>query len=111
MRRILLDNARKRLANKRGQGARHVSLDDGTIEISDQKAADLVDLDEALERFAEIDPQKSRLVELRYFGGLSIEETAEVLGVSVPTVNRGWRTAKAWLYKELSLSGSVSDGD
>jgi RNA polymerase sigma-70 factor (ECF subfamily) len=111
MRRILLDNARKRLANKRGQGVRHISLDDEGIEISDQKAAELVDLDEALERLAKIDPQKSRLVELRYFGGLSIEETAEVLGVSVPTVNRGWRTAKAWLYKELSNISSAGEGD
>jgi len=114
MRRILLDNARKRLANKRGQGARHISLDDKEIEISDQRAAELVDLDEALERLAAVDPEKGRLVELRYFGGLSIEEAAEVLGVSVATVNRGWRTAKAWLYKELSAAppdeGSDPDG-
>lgn len=102
MRRILLDNARRRLAGKRGEGAPHVSLDSGTIDVSDERAAELVDLDEALGRLEKADPQKGRIVELRYFGGLSIEETAAVLGTSVPTVNRGWRTAKAWLYKELS---------
>jgi len=102
MRRILLDNARKRLAGKRGQGARHISLDDKEIEVSDQRAAELVDLDEALERLSEVDEQKGRIVEMRYFGGLSIEEVAEVLDISVSTVNRGWRMAKAWLYKELA---------
>lgn len=102
MRRILLDHARRRLAGKRGEGAPHVSLDSGTIDVSDERAAELVDLDEALCRLEKADPQKGRIVELRYFGGLSIEETAAVLGTSVPTVNRGWRTAKAWLYKELS---------
>ncbi|MCO6511748.1 MAG: sigma-70 family RNA polymerase sigma factor [Aridibacter famidurans] len=102
MRRILLDNARRRLAGKRGQGARHVSIDSGEIDVSDERAAELVDLDEALDRLQEVDPDKARIVELRYFGGLSIEEAAEVLGVSVATVNRSWRTARAWLLSELS---------
>ena len=109
MRRILLDHARKRLAEKRGSGANAISMDDGVIEISDERATELVDLDDALNRLAEMDPQKGRLVELRYFGGLSIEETAEVLGVSVPTVNRGWRAAKAWLSKELAR-GAAGNG-
>lgn len=107
MRRILLDNARRRLAGKRGQGARHVSIDSGKIDISDERAAGLVDLDEALVRLQEVDPDKARIVELRYFGGLSIEEAAEVLGVSVATVNRGWRTARAWLHSELTHGGSA----
>lgn len=109
MRRILLDNARRRLAGKRGSGANAISLDDGVIEISDERATELVDLDDALNRLAAMDSQKGRLVELRFFGGLSIEETAEVLGVSVPTVNRGWRAAKAWLTKELAR-GASKDG-
>lgn len=102
MRRILVDNARQRLADKRGKGAEKLSIDEGLIDISDERAGNLVDLDDALKKLAEIDVQKSRLVELRYFGGLSIEETAEVLGVSVATVNRQWRTAKAWLYNEIT---------
>lgn len=104
MRRILVDNARQRLADKRGKGAEKVSIDEGLIDISDNRAGNLVDLDDALKKLAEIDPQKSQLVELRYFGGLSIEETAEVLGVSIATINRQWRTAKAWLYNEIKNS-------
>jgi RNA polymerase sigma-70 factor, ECF subfamily len=104
MRRILVDNARQRLADKRGKGAEKVSIDEGVIDVSDERAGNLVDLDDALKKLAEIDPQKSQLVELRYFGGLSIEETAEVLGVSVATINRQWRTAKAWLYNEVKSS-------
>ncbi len=102
MRRILVDNARKRFADKRGSGGAKISLDDKEIDVSDEKAAELIMLDEALKKLEELDPQRSRLVELRYFGGLSIEETAEVLGVGKATVNRSWRVAKAWLYKELS---------
>ena len=102
MRRILVDNARQRLADKRGAGAEKISIDDKEIDISDEKASNLVELDFALKKLAELDPSKSRLVELRYFGGLSLEETAEVLGVSRPTVIRQWRLAKAWLYKEIS---------
>jgi len=102
MRRILVDNARRRLADKRGSGAEKLSLDEGLIDVSDERASSLVDLDEALKKLAEIDPQKSRLVEIRYFGGLSLDETAEVLDVSRATVNRQWRTAKAWLYNEIT---------
>lgn len=101
MRRILVDNARQRLANKRGKGVEKVALDEGLVDVSDERAGNLVNLDEALSRLAEIDSQKSQIVELRYFGGLSIEETAEVLGVSVATINRQWRVAKAWLYNEI----------
>jgi RNA polymerase sigma-70 factor (ECF subfamily) len=102
MRRILVDNARQRLAGKRGKGAEKLSIEDNEIDISDEKASNLVELDLALKKLAELDPQKARLVELRYFGGLSLEETAEVLGVSRPTVIRQWRLAKAWLYKEIA---------
>lgn len=104
MRRILIDNARQRLADKRGAGVEKVAFEEGLIDVSDERAGSLIELDEALQKLAEIDGQKSQLVELRYFGGLSIEETAEVLGVSIATVNRQWRTAKAWLYKEISGS-------
>lgn len=101
MRRILLDHARKRLRQKRGGGAFRISLDDGSIDVSDERAQELVALDEALTRLASEDPEKAKLVELRYFGGLSIEETAEVMGIGTATVIRHWRTAKAWLYKEI----------
>lgn len=102
MRRILVDRARKRLRDKRGGNAVKLSLDDGAIDVSDERAAELVALDEALQRLAEQDPNKARLVELRYFGGLSIEETAGVLGISTATVIRQWRIVKTWLYKELA---------
>ncbi|MCW5961812.1 MAG: sigma-70 family RNA polymerase sigma factor [Pyrinomonadaceae bacterium] len=104
MRRILVDNARRRHAEKRGSGGIKISLDDKEIDVSDERAAELIMLDEALKKLEAIDPERSRLVELRYFGGLSIEETAEVLGVGTATVNRSWRVAKAWLYKELSAA-------
>ena len=102
MRRILIDHARKRVRDKRGGKAVKLSLDDGSIDVSDERAAELVALDEALQRLAVQDPQKAKLVELRYFGGLSIEETAEVLGVGTATVTRQWRIVKAWLYKEIA---------
>ena len=101
MRRILVDHARSHQTAKRGSGSLKVSLDEG-IDLSDERAADLIALDDALTRLAEIDPQKSRIVELRFFGGLSIEETAEVLGIGTATVIRQWRMAKAWLYGEVS---------
>ena len=101
MRRILVDHARGQRAEKRGGEIQKLSLDEN-IDVSGERAADLVALDEALERLAEFDPQKARVVELRFFGGLSVEETAEVLGVSAPTVKRQWRMAKAWLYGQVS---------
>ncbi|HMO80037.1 MAG TPA: sigma-70 family RNA polymerase sigma factor [Pyrinomonadaceae bacterium] len=102
MRRLLMDHARKHLANKRGGDAEVLPLEEEILVVSHDRSAELLALDDALERLSEIDPPKARVVELRYFGGLSIEETAEVLGVSVPTVNRHWKMAKAWLYSELA---------
>jgi RNA polymerase sigma factor (TIGR02999 family) len=101
IRRILVDHARRRHALKRGADAVKLSLDDA-IAASGQRDFDLVALDEALENLAKLDPQQSRVVELRFFAGLSIEETAEVLSISPATVKRDWTTAKAWLYRDLS---------
>ncbi len=100
MRRILVDYARKRRYDKRGGDARPVSLDEAMI-VSDARAAEVVALDDALKGLVEIDPRKSQIVELRFFGGLSIEETAEVLAVSPGTVMRDWTLAKAWLRREI----------
>jgi RNA polymerase sigma factor (TIGR02999 family) len=100
MRRILIDHARARQAAKRGRGLRKVSLDQAAG-LPEQTDSDLVALDEALQRLAALDPRAARVVELRFFGGLSVEETAEVLGVSPRTIKREWRTARAWLHREL----------
>ena len=100
MRSILVDHARSHAYAKRGGGATRVVLDEAMV-VSRDPSADVVELDEALKRLAEIDPQQSRIVELRFFGGLTIEETAEVLGLSPATIKREWHTAKAWLYREL----------
>jgi RNA polymerase sigma factor (TIGR02999 family) len=100
MRRILVDFARSRNYLKRGGNAVQVSLDQALV-VSIEQDADLVALDEALKALDAIDERKSRVVELRFFGGLSIEETAEVLGVSPETVMRDWRLAKVWLLREL----------
>jgi RNA polymerase sigma factor (TIGR02999 family) len=104
MRRILVDHARARHYQKRGAGARHVALDEA-LEVSDTRTAEVVALDEALESLATFDERKSRLVELRFFGGLSIEETAEVLQVSPGTVMRDWTLAKSWLQREINKRG------
>jgi len=101
MRRILIDYARERLAKKRGGSQVKVSLDDALV-VSPHPSAQLVDLDEALQRLAARDARQSRIVELRFFGGLTEEEAAEVVGVSVRTVKRDWRVAKAWLYQEVN---------
>jgi RNA polymerase sigma-70 factor, ECF subfamily len=101
MRRILVSMARARHANKRGGEGRQVSLDEALV-ISEERAAELVALDEAMNKLAALDPRRSRVVELRYFGGLSVEETAEVLKISPETVMRDWKRAKAWLYTELN---------
>jgi RNA polymerase sigma-70 factor, ECF subfamily len=101
MRRILVDYARSRNYQKRGGAMQQVSLDEAAV-FSEDRASELVALDEALDALAEIDERKSRVVELRFFGGLSAEETAEVLRVSFTTVLRDWRSAKLWLLRELS---------
>ncbi|MEN3332213.1 MAG: hypothetical protein V7641_1578 [Blastocatellia bacterium] len=100
MRRILLNYARDQNRIKRGGGAIHVSLSEAII--STERSAELIALDEALNRLASIDERKSQVVELRFFGGLSVEETAEVLKVSPVTVMRDWNLAKAWLARELT---------
>jgi RNA polymerase sigma factor (TIGR02999 family) len=101
MRRILVDFARQRHNLKRGGAARQVSLDEALL-VSHESSADLVALDDALKTLASLDARQSQVVELRFFGGLSVEETAEVLHVSEGTVRRDWSIAKAWLYRELS---------
>ncbi|HEX8651171.1 MAG TPA: sigma-70 family RNA polymerase sigma factor [Pyrinomonadaceae bacterium] len=101
MRHILVDYARQRHFAKRGGEARRVTLDEAAI-VSQQRAAEFVALDEALKRLEAIDPRKSRVVELHFFGGLNFEEIAEVLKVSAVTVRRDWRSAKAWLYKAVT---------
>jgi len=103
MRRILVDHARGRRYAKRGGRARPVPLDETAI-VTTERAADVVALDEALKSLAEIDERKSQLVELRFFGGLSIEEAAEVLRVSPGTVMREWTLAKAWLRRAMTDS-------
>ncbi|HEY3026763.1 MAG TPA: sigma-70 family RNA polymerase sigma factor [Pyrinomonadaceae bacterium] len=101
MRTILVDHARSHAFAKRGGGAQHLALDEAMV-ISQERAAEVVALDEALKGLADIDPQQARVVELRFFGGLTIEETSEVLHLSATTVKREWRSAKAWLYHELA---------
>lgn len=101
MRRILVDHVRRRTFAKRGGGARHVPLDEVVL-AAEERGIDVLALDEALAALARVDPRKSRVVELRYFGGLTIEETAEVLGVSLDTTKRDWRMARAWLLAELT---------
>src|SRR5437899_3260000 len=105
IRRILVDHARERSAAKRGGGAKKLALDE-TIATPAMKDVDLVALDDALVAMAELDPQQTEVVELRFFAGLTIEETAEALGISPATVNRDWVTAKAWLFHELDRTGA-----
>lgn len=100
MRRILVDHAKTKHREKRGGDAVKLSLDE-VINFSQERAADLIALDEALEALSNFDRRKCSVVELRYFGGLSVEETAEVLSVSPDTVMRDWKLAKAWLYQQL----------
>jgi RNA polymerase sigma factor (TIGR02999 family) len=107
MRRILTDQARARQSHKRGDGMQPVSLDVSLV-VAPEAGADLVALDDALNRLAKVDERKSQVVEMRFFGGLSVEETAEVLKVSPETVMRDWKLAKAWLLRELS--GGNFDG-
>jgi len=101
MRHILIDHARRRQALKHGGGGQQVSLSEAKA-MTNERAAELIALNEALEELAAFDTRKSQVVQLRFFGGLSLEETAEVLGVSLMTVRRDWRAAKAWLYKAVN---------
>jgi RNA polymerase sigma factor (TIGR02999 family) len=101
MRRVVVDTARKRRAAKRGAGAPPFSLDDVPEPTIDPANPDLIDLDGALTRLEAVDPKLSRVVELRYFAGLTLEETADVLGTSTTAAWRDWNTARAWLYNEL----------
>lgn len=104
MRQILVDHARRRDADKRGGHAVTLSLDERLVGSSRQDV-DIVALDDALTRLAELSPQQSQIVELRFFSGLSIEETSKVLGMSPATVKRGWTAARAWLFREMNRSG------
>ena len=100
MRRILVEHARRRNL-KRGGGAQHVSLEQAAV-VSTSRAKEVIALDEALAELARLDPRKAQVVELRFFGGLSVEETAEALSISPVTVIRDWTSAKAWLYREIT---------
>jgi RNA polymerase sigma-70 factor, ECF subfamily len=104
MRRILVDHARRR-NHKHGAGLEHIELEETAV-IAPGRAENLVALDEALQALAHIDPRKARVVELRFFGGLSVDETAEVIKVSAVTVARDWSTARAWLHREMSRKNS-----
>src|SRR5262249_47295095 len=99
MRQILVDHARRRDAEKRGGGAITLMLDERRV--ADRQPVDVLELDAALNRLAELSPQQSQIVELRYFSGLSIEETSEVMNISPATVKRGWTAARAWLFREM----------
>jgi RNA polymerase sigma factor (TIGR02999 family) len=107
MRRILVDFARSRNYAKRGGGVRNVSLDEAMV-VTRGKSAELVELDDALSELSRLNERQSRVVELRFFGGLELEEVAEVLKVSVGTVRRDWSLARAWLYRELSKSAETA---
>jgi RNA polymerase sigma-70 factor (ECF subfamily) len=104
MRRIMVDHARARHALKRGAGAIRVTLDETAL-VTEERAEELLALDEALEKLAEFDRRRCEIVEMRYFGGLAVEEIADVLKVHPNTVMRDWRAAKAWLYAELTTEG------
>jgi RNA polymerase sigma factor (TIGR02999 family) len=106
MRQILVDHARTRGAEKRGGKGVRVTLDEGLISAKSTEL-DILALDQALNALAQISPQQSQIVELRYFSGLSIEDTSEVLGVSPATIKRNWTTARAWLFREMQRIGSV----
>jgi RNA polymerase sigma-70 factor (ECF subfamily) len=108
MRRILVDHARSHRYAKRGGDIRRVSLDEAAV-VAQEQAAELVALDDALKSLAAIDPRKCQVVELRFFGGMSVEESAEVLGVSAVTVMRDWSTAKAWLQRAMEKEVSTEE--
>jgi RNA polymerase sigma-70 factor (ECF subfamily) len=103
MRHILVDHARGHLRDKRGGGQPHVELQEG-LAFAPEQSTELVEIDAALQQLAELDPRQAKIVELRFFGGLTVEETAAVLGISAKTVKRDWSVAKAWLHGELKHS-------
>jgi RNA polymerase sigma-70 factor, ECF subfamily len=100
MRRILIDHARGHLREKRGGGQRAISMDDA-LAFAPEQSLELLRLDQSLERLAKLDPRQAKIVELRFFGGLTVEQTAKLLGISEKTVKRDWSVAKAWLHGEL----------
>ena len=110
MRRVLVDEARKRAVNKRGGGMTRVALDDVLVAVA-EPSVDVLTLDEALNGLAEVSPRKAQVVEMRFFGGLTIEETAAVLDVSTDIVKREWRTAKLWLARALTAADERSKAD
>jgi RNA polymerase sigma-70 factor, ECF subfamily len=114
MRRILIDHARAHLRDKRGAGEKPVPLNEALV-FAPEQSSELVKLDQSLERLAKLDPRQSKIVELRFFGGLTVEQTAEVLGISPKTVKRDWSMAKAWLHGDLKtihddVTGEVGGG-
>jgi RNA polymerase sigma-70 factor (ECF subfamily) len=110
MRRILIDHARGRLREKRGSGGRKLTLDEGLV-LAEARSAELVAVDAALDRLAKFDSRQAQIVELRFFGGLSVEEAANVIGVSPKTVKRDWSIARAWLYEELRVEHGHDAGE
>ena len=106
MRHILIDHARRRRYLKHGGAAQHVSLEEACL-MADDRAEELVHLDEALKDLSRLDPRKTQVVELRYFGGLSLAETADALGISQMTVRRDWRAAKAWLFRRMKDGADI----
>ncbi len=109
MRRFLIDHARGHLREKRGAGERPIPLDEALV-FAPEQSLELVKLDESLERLAQLDARQSKIVELRFFGGLTVEQTAEVLGISPKTVKRDWSVAKAWLHGDLKANHGDSAG-
>jgi RNA polymerase sigma-70 factor, ECF subfamily len=105
MRQILVDHARERLAKKRNGGCRITLSED--VAVAESRELDVLAVDEALTRLSQLDEQQARVVELRYFGGLSIQETSEALGISAATVKRDWATARAWLHREIQQPPST----
>jgi RNA polymerase sigma factor (TIGR02999 family) len=108
MRRILIDHARGHMRDKRGGGAIPVPLDEALV-FSPERSSELVMLDASLERLAKLDPRQGRIVELRFFGGLTVEQTADMLGISAKTVKREWSMAKAWLHGDMKMSHGKPD--
>ncbi|MCC6389395.1 MAG: sigma-70 family RNA polymerase sigma factor [Bryobacterales bacterium] len=106
---IVVDHARARHAAKRGGGAPHVPIEEG-LAVSQERAADLIAIDDALRALARMDPRKGRVVELRFFGGLTVEETAEVLSISPDSVARDWRLARMWLMRQMDTGASYGAG-